>query len=183
MRKLVLLLTLCAVFASCYLARGTNRIRPSLYPDSVVVKLWGDSISRILFAGSRAVAYILHQPQGSELIQSKIAGKIPRYVTKIEPYFYIILKALMMSQVNYDLRPYEPKGEFAPYVAFEVKYKKERCYILFGLSTETWAVWHNGQLKRYQTRSNKFLVEYLLRLMPQDEYLQTLSKYNNDEVR
>lgn len=184
MRKSVFLYMLCLFFASSCMAQSSKGEKPLFSPDSVVVRLWGDSASRIIFTSHKAIAYTLSEPKSDELLQAnKIAGKIPAFARKLDATAYAVLKVLMMSRTAYDLSPDEPKGVFTPYIAVEVRQKKERCYILLGLSTESWAVWHNGQLKRYKTHYNKLLVEYLLRLLPEDKYLQTIAKHNYDEVR
>lgn len=183
MRKPVYLCLLCLFFTFSCMAQSSKGGEILFNPDSMVVQLWGDSVSRIIFTSHKATAYTLAEPKNNELLHpGKIAGKIPSFARKLDATTYAIFKALMMSRTAYDLSPDEPKGVFTPYIAIEVKQKKERCYILLGLSTESWAVWHNGQLKRYKTRYNKLLVEYLLRLLPEDKYLQTIAKHNYDEA-
>lgn len=186
MNKIILLsLLVCACQVGC-IAQNKKKDYKLLQPDSVVQKLYGDSINRVLFNPKKVRCYLLegfkNDPKNVVNSDQKTIADYPvsSTVGNIDISFCSVIQALMMSQVNYDFGDFEYKAKFMPYVCYEVLNGKERVNILFAFNKKSWAVEYNGKLIETKYNCEALLVEYFSRLLPEDKYINALKKNINE---
>lgn len=183
---------LCVILCVCYIgcsAQNKRRDCGLLQPDTVVQKLYGDSVSQVLFNPRKVKCYLLDginryakaSPTKKKDTQRFIAGyPISIVVGPIDLSFYSVVQSLMMSRLNYEFNEYEYKTPFSPYVCYEVSNGVDVVNILFSFNRKSWAVEYKGRLVEAKYSCEAFLLEYFSRLLPQDKYIKSLRGIKNE---
>ncbi len=147
-------------------------------PDSITLNLYNDTINNIIFSPKKVICYTLNPMADSNKDNDTIGiFVIKDKVGKLHKSYYSILQFLMHSKSNYDLEsPFIFKCPFAPYVAFEFIKGREKAIVYIAFNCKEWGIYHNNKLVKYKYDCYELLIDYLVPLLPEDKYIQTLQK-------
>ena len=142
---------------NCTMQANDNNPKPkskksvTIYPDVFVKKIYGDTISEVIFSPKEVKLYRLIpnvKPSDNDVT---IGGyKVENDMGKISRDYYPILQFLLADSCNYSDDVLIPAMPFSPTYAVEFKTKNEKVCLAFSFDSREIAIIHNGVKIKYQ---------------------------------
>lgn len=174
--SVLVLPTFALCMSSCFSCKSLSR-QPSftykdLPHDSIVDRLWGDSISEIINNPTSIMAYRMYPDSTKK--DSLIGGyTIKHTIGTLDITYASPLMFFLNDHLNFNLSGDVVKTPFMPTMAFEFQRQRERAFVVISFNGNQLAVIYNDkEIVRRQFLNPRYLLRLSAGLQPQDEYLK-----------
>ena len=144
-------------------------------PDSAVSEILGDSLCEIIFAPDSVYAHQLNPLQVPDST-TKLVGKwvAQKELGRVGRQYYGAVQFYLRDSSHYNRSGLVNKCAFAPYMSLSFYKGGEEVILLFNIHCGEVGLWFKDKLQRHEFTTNRYLRQFMLALLPDDEYLKNL---------
>lgn len=170
--------------STCFSCQSPGNLPSFTYKDlprdSIMNRLWGDSISEIINAPTLIKAYRMYPDSAKK--DTLIGGSyaIKHSIGILDLTYASPLILFLNDSLNFNFSDEIVKTPFTPTIAFEFRQQEKSVYIVISFNGNQLAIIYNGkEIVRKQFLNPRYLLRLSVGLQPEDEYLNYMLNQQN----